>query len=271
MGKWNKKVVVVTGGSEGLGHALAMAFASGGAKSVLIARDESRLRAATQLASQSGLDVDWLVGDVTDDQSVTGAFNEIIKRYGRIDVLVNNVGRSTRARFNQCTVDAYKDLIEINFYSAVRCTLAALDHLAASSGQVVNIGSLAAKTGWPNVAPYSVSKHALAAFSHQMRIEGPANVNCLFVCTGPIQRTDASERYDDQMEGLDAAARAPGAGVNLKGIPPEKLARKIVRFCEFRRKELVIPFYTRILFAISQLSPTVGDFLLRRSTKKMDD
>ena len=271
MGKWNKKVVVVTGGSDGLGHAIAMAFASGGAKSVLIARDESRLRQASQLARQNGLDVDWIPCDVTQDQGVTDSFKEIIKRHGQIDLLVNNVGRSTRAKFKRCNVDAYKELMEINFYTAVRCTLEALKHLEATSGQVVNIGSLAAKTGWPNVAPYSVSKHALAAFSHQLRIEGPENVDCLFVCSGPIQRADASSRYDDQMAGLDASAGQPGAGVNLKGIPPEKLARKIVRACETRKKELVLPSYTRLLFAIAQLSATVGDFLLRRSTKKKKD
>ena len=266
MGTWNNKIVVVTGGSDGLGRAIGIAFASAGAKTVLLARKEQPLREVCDGVPQSGLD--WIVADVTDDQGVTDAVAEIVRRHGRIDVWVNNVGKSTRIKFDQCDVDQYRDLMELNLYSAVRCTLAALDALATTSGQVVNIGSLAAKTGWPNVAPYTVSKHALAAFSHQFRIEGPPNVNCLFVCTGPIQRSDSTIRYESESQGLDANASRPGAGVKLKGISAERLARKIVRYCELRKQELVLPWYTRLLFSVAQLSPRIGDFILRRSNRK---
>ena len=266
MSNWKNKVVVVTGGSNGFGLAVAMAFANRGAKSVLIARSEKRLVEATAMAQNENCDFDWVVGDVTDDQSVIDTVTEIIRRHQRIDVWVNNVGQSTRIEFEKCGVEDYKAFMETNFYSAVRCTLAVLNHLVASSGQVVNIGSLAAKTAWPHVAPYAVSKHALAAFSHQLRIEGPDNVNCLFVCPGPIRRSDAHQRYKDQATGLDESARQPGAGVKLKGIPPDQLAQKIVRYCEQRKKELVVPWYTRILFSVAQVSPTLGDYLLRRSS-----
>lgn len=268
MANWKNKVVVVTGGSDGLGRSIAMAFSADGAKSILLARDETRLRTVAEAAVGQGLDVDWIVCDVSSDTSVAQAVDEIIRRYGRIDVWVNNVGRSSRIKFAQCGVEEYQASIDINFYSAVRCTLAVLDHVTATSGQIVNIGSLAAKTGWQNVASYAVGKHALAAFSHQMRIEGPSNVNCLFVCMGPIKRADASVRYADQVDGLDESAKKPGAGVKLKGICPDLMAAKIVRGCRGRKKEIVLPFYTRFLFAILQLSPSFGDFLLRRSSKK---
>ncbi len=268
MANWKNKVVVVTGGSEGLGQTIGVEFSAQGAHTVLLARSEDRLQAAVELARSSGLTVDYIVADVTQDSEVESAIERVIKKYQRIDVWINNVGKSTRIRFEDCGVEAYKDLIEVNFYSAVRCTLAVLKHLSASSGQVVNIGSLASKTGWPNVAPYSASKHALSAFCHQMRLEGPANVNCLHVCTGPIQRDDSGARYQEQAATMDEVAAQPGAGVKLKGIQPQWLAAKIVRACEKRKSELVVPGYSRILFAISQLSPSLGDFLLRRSSKK---
>ncbi len=268
MANWNGKVVVVTGSSQGLGKEIAFAFANQQAKVVLIARDEKRLSELAAFAHQSGLKVDWIVADVTNSASVTQAFDEVIKRHHQLDVLVNNVGKSTRVRLEDCLVEDYKSLLEINLYTAVRCTLAALPHLKATSGQVVNIGSLASKTGWPNVAPYAASKHALSAFSHQLRLEGPANVNCLQVCTGPIKLIDSEYRYSEQAKELSESARQPGAGVNIKGIPPEKLAAKIVRGCEKRKKELVMPAYTRLLFAIAELSPTIGDMILRRSTRK---
>jgi short-subunit dehydrogenase len=267
METWNNKVVVVTGGSDGLGRTIGTVFSEAGAQSVLLARNESTLRDVCEQAKQAGRSVDWIVADVTDDQSVTNAVEEIVRRHGRIDVWVNNVGKSTRVKFEQCDVEQYKELMELNLYSAVRCTLAALDQLIATSGQIVNIGSLAAKTGWPNVAPYSVSKHALAAFTHQMRIEGPSNISCLFVCTGPIKRSGVMDRYEAQSNGLEPVASQPGAGVNLKGIAPEKLARKIVRACELRKPEIIMPWYSRVLFSIAQLSPSMGDFLLRRSSR----
>lgn len=266
--KWKNKIVVVTGGSDGLGRQISRAFAGVGATTVVIARNESRLIEIFGADSAEGSGIDWVVGDVTDDQSVSESVAEIMKRYGRIDVWVNNVGASTRTSFQQCGVDDYRALMEINFYSAVRCSLAVLDHLTTTSGQIVNIGSLAAKTGWPNVAPYAVSKHALAAFSHQLRIEGPENVNCLFVCPGPIRRPDSNERYAAEAKGLDESATQPGAGVKLKGIPPEKLAQAIVRYCELRKKELVMPWFSRILFSLAQLSPLIGDFLLNRFTSR---
>lgn len=268
MAHWKNKIVVVTGGSDGLGKTIGFEFAAQGAQTILLARNEEKLDAAVESAKELGLAVDYVVADVTQDAEVESAIQKIVTKYNRIDVWINNVGKSTRIRFEDCGVDDYKSLIEINFYSAVRCTLAVLKHLAETSGQVVNIGSLASKTGWPNVAPYSVSKHALSAFCHQMRLEGPSNVNCLQVCTGPIKRDDAGVRYQQQAEAMDEVAGQPGAGVKLKGIDPQSLAAKIVKACEKRRSELVVPRYTKLLFAISQISPALGDFLLRRSSKK---
>jgi len=268
MKTWNEKVVVVTGGSDGLGLAIASEFADAGAMVVVLARNESRLQAVCQQAAAENRKLDWLTCDVTDDQSVNSAVLEILSRHQRIDVWVNNVGVSARIKFEDCGVEQYRSLMEMNFYSAVRCTLAALGALVDSSGQIVNIGSLAAKTGWRNVSPYATSKHALAAFSHQFRLEGPPNVNCLFVCPGPIQRADSGTRYSEQANKLDATAGQPGAGVKLKGIPPQRLARKIVLACERRKREIVLPWFARLLFSISQLSPSIGDFLLGRFSKK---
>jgi short-subunit dehydrogenase len=145
--------------------------------------------------------------------------------------------------------------------------MAVLPMLAKSSGSLVNIGSLASKTAWRNMSPYSASKHAMAAFNHQIRLEAPANVHCLLVCPGPIQRPDAGTRYADQTGKLDAAAAQPGAGVKLKGIPPEKLAQQIESATRRRKKELIVPGYTRILFGLMQLSPTLGDWILRKFAK----
>lgn len=268
MAHWKNKTVVVTGGSDGLGREIALKFARHEAQVFILARNETRLKQVADEARADGLNINWIVADVTDDQSVNDSIIEIIRRRGAIDLWINNVGKSTRAAVTECGVESYQQQMEINFYSSVRCALAVLPHLAETNGQLVNIGSLACKTGWPFVAPYSASKHALAAFNHQLRLEGPANVNYLLVCSGPVQRSDAGKRYENQAAGLPESASRPGGGVKLRGIPPEKLAEKIERSCRRRKKELVVPGYARIAFALAQLSPQLGDLFLNRSQSK---
>ncbi|MEL7496859.1 MAG: SDR family NAD(P)-dependent oxidoreductase [Planctomycetota bacterium] len=265
MKRWSGKVVVVTGGSAGLGRSIASTFAHAGATTILLARDESRLsRARDWIDPENDLPVHSIVCDVCDTTSIQDAVTTIRDQFGRIDVWVNNVGVSIRTRFDECPIDEYQRLMEINFMTAVRCSYAVLPLISQSSGSIVNIGSLAAKTGWKNVSPYATSKHALAAFSHQLRLEGPANVHTLFVCCGPIKRNDEGTRYADASSNVDEQAQSAGAGVRLKGIDPDVLSSRIEVAVRKRKKELMIPWYARILFAIQQLSPTIGDWMLSK-------
>ena len=263
MSHWQNKIIAITGGSSGFGLELARHFSSAGAQAIIIARDEQRLTAACQ----DSVSMHPIVADILNDQQVTDAIESIIEQHGKIDVWINNVGKSTRADLLTCDIEAYQSMMEINFYSAVRCSTAVLPYLAKSSGSLVNIGSLASKTAWRNMSPYSASKHALAAFSHQVRLEGPPNVNCLSVYPGPIRREDAGDRYAQEASGLDAAAAEPGAGVKLKGICPKQLATKIDRAIRRRKKDLIVPGRARILFTLLQLSPSLGDWILKRSAK----
>jgi NAD(P)-dependent dehydrogenase (short-subunit alcohol dehydrogenase family) len=254
---WTEKIVVVTGGSAGLGAAIARAFAQQGATVVSVSR--------TRREAEGG--IEYFQADVTKDEDVARLVNSVVEKFGRIDVWVNNVGKSIRVGFKDAALDEYRDLMEMNFFTSVRCSLAALPHLVESSGSLVQIGSLASKTAWQHVSPYVTSKHALAGFAHQLRLEGPANVHNLFVCPGPIRRDDAHQRYEEQTKSLGESANAPGGGVKLKGIDSEWLANKIVDGCRKRKSEIVIPAKTRILFSIAQLSAGWGDWLLRKFAK----
>jgi len=222
------------------------------------------------MLSGAGHSVVPIVADVTDDASVENAVAQIESQFGRLDVWVNNVGKSARTSVTDCSIDLYDELMQLNFYSAVRCTQFALPLLERSSGSLINIGSLASKTAWPWMAPYSASKHALAAYAHQLRLEGPNNVNFLHVMPGPIKRPDAGSRYDAQADGVSDTARKPGAGAKVKGIDPQDLAERIVNAQRQGRAELIVPSKSRILFAIAQLSSTAGDWLLKRFTTRDD-
>jgi short-subunit dehydrogenase len=132
---------------------------------------------------------------------------------------------------------------------------------------VVNIGSLAAKSASRWVGAYPATKHAVAAYSQQLRLElGPEGLHVLLVCPGPIARSGDRLYPLEGLEDVPERARRPGAGVKVKAIPPEWLARAILKACEHRDPDLVVPGKARLLFAISQLWPRLGDWLVLRNT-----
>jgi len=267
MSFWSDKVALVTGGSSGLGRVIADAFAAAGAKVAIVGLEADAVQKAAGEMQAAGRDVLGLHADITRQEDVDRLFAQTIERFGRLDVLVNNAGRSMRGKVLDTTPEQFRDLMELNLIALVRCTRAAAPHLLKQRGHVVNIGSLAAKSAARWVGAYPATKHAVAAYSQQLRLElGPQGLHVLLVCPGPIERKDARLYPLEGLEGVPEGARAPGAGVRVKGIPPEQLAAAILRACERRRPELVMPGRARILFAISQLWPSLGDWIVQRET-----
>lgn len=267
MSYWREKVALIVGGSTGLGRVIAGKLAAEGAKTVIAALEGPELAAASDALAAPGRDVMTVATDVTRQEQVEALFERLIERHAGLDMLVNCAGRSARGDVLSTGPDDFRELIELNFLAVVRCTLAAAPHLLASRGHLVNIGSLGAKAASRHLGAYPASKFPLAAYCQQLRLElGPKGLHVLLVCPGPIARDDAGSRYDDQARGLPESARRPGGGVKLKGLSPEKLADQILRACQRRRPELVVPARARLLFAISQLSPSLGDWIVRKMT-----
>jgi uncharacterized protein len=172
-----------------------------------------------------------------------------------------------RGKVLDTTAEQFRDLMELNLVALVRCTRAAVPHLLKTRGHVVNIGSLAAKSAARWVGAYPATKFAVAAYSQQLRLElGCQGLHVLLVCPGPIERKDSRLYPLAGLEDVPERARAPGAGVKTTAIPPQRLACAVLRACECRRPELVIPAKARLLFAISQLWPRLGDWLVVKFT-----
>ena len=267
MKSWSNKTIVVAGGSKGLGLEIARAFGQAGAKVILMARTVADLKQATNELRTTDIDAHFCVLDASNWESVQSAFDSVAEQFGELDVLVNAIGKSTRADIRNLDLEEAAQLMELNYFSALRCTKAALTSLIHTKGHVVNIGSLSSKTAWPFMAPYTASKFALAGLTHQLRIELGNEIHAMLVCPGPIKRDDAGTRYDRQTTGLPESAKSPGGGAKLKGICPQKLSRMIVRGCEKNKPEIIVPFKARLLFILSSLSTKLGDWLLRRSAK----
>jgi len=266
MSPWNDKVAVVTGGSAGLGLKLAGEFVRQGSSVVLAARNEARLREACgSINAPSGSRVLPCPTDITDQSQVDVLVAKTQEEFGHVDVLVNCAGKSSRGEVLETKPDEFQDLLNLNFLSLVRCTRAFMPQLLSSKGHVVNIGSLASKSASRYLGAYPASKFPVVAYSQQLRLElAHRGVHVLLVCPGPIARDDSGQRYENTS--VPKSSRQPGGGVKLKGIDPEELSRQILIACEKRKPELVIPAKAKLLFAISQLSASWGDWLVRKMT-----
>ncbi|MCG8450963.1 MAG: SDR family oxidoreductase, partial [Pirellulales bacterium] len=171
---WHDRVCLVTGASSGLGVAIAQAFAQRGSKVILTARRAEPLERTAAVIREIGGSVESLPGDVTHQEDVDRLCKTVSERYGRIDMLCNCAGQSTRGEILATSVEDFQQLLDVNFLAAVRMTRAFAPLLLESQGHVVNIGSLASKVAPRFMGGYSASKFALAAYSQQLRLElGP--------------------------------------------------------------------------------------------------
>jgi NAD(P)-dependent dehydrogenase (short-subunit alcohol dehydrogenase family) len=279
---WQAKRAIVTGGSSGLGRALARALAARGARVAIVARGQPALDEAVAELKTLPLapvedspgrgkgrdegDVFAIAADVTNADDVARLADTVQQRWGGVDFFCHAAGRSMRGDVLTTSPEQFQELWELNTLAAVRCVQALATPLVAGRGHIVLVGSLASKVAPRYLGAYPASKFPLAAVAQQLRMEvGPLGVHTLLVCPGPIARDDTASRYADQAAALPASAHRPGGGAQLKTIDPDQLARQILRACERRQAELIVPGKSRLLFALAQLSPRLGDWLLRKS------
>ncbi len=265
---WRDKTVLITGGTAGFGYRLANQFLLSGARVAIVGRNQTNLdQAAGKLEELHDREVLSLTADVTQAADVDRLFLTLTERWGQLDALVNNVGKSDRGRLLDTPAEKLQDLWAANTLSTFLCTQAALPLLRMTRGHVIAIGSLAAKSATSFLGGYAMSKFPLAAFCQQLRYElAEEGIHVMLVCPGPMSRDDAGQRYDDLAEDLPEKARRPGAGVRLKLIDAERLADKVLVAAAKRSPELVLPAKSKLLFAIMQWSPWLGDWILRRMT-----
>jgi len=261
---WHNKAVLVTGGSSGLGRVIAETFRRAGAKLALVALEKREVEKAANDIGGGTLPIH---ADITQQEDIDRTFETVKNHFSGLDVLVNNAGRSMRGKVLDTTPEQFQALFDLNVLGTIRCTRAAVPLLLERQGHLVNIGSLAAKSAAKYVGAYPVSKFAVAAYSQQLRLElGAEGLHVLLVCPGPLRRADERLYPLEGLEGIPESARQPGAGVKVGRIDPNCLAQKILQYCERRKPELIMPGKARLLFALSQLFPTLGDWIVKKST-----
>jgi NADP-dependent 3-hydroxy acid dehydrogenase YdfG len=198
------KVVVITGGSSGLGEATARLLSAGGAAVALGARRSDRLNALANEISENGGKALAVVTDVTSRDQVKALVEQAVQRFGRIDVMINNAGLMPQAPLERLKVDEWDHMIDVNIKGVLYGIAAALPHMQRqNAGHFINVSSVAGHRIGPGFAVYAATKHAVRALSEGLRQEvKPYNIRTTVISPGAvatelpngISDTEAAER-----------------------------------------------------------------------------
>lgn len=254
------KVVVITGGSRGLGLAIARQLAAQGARLALLARDEGELdRAARDIAAR-GAPVLAVPCDVRDEPTVARAIGRVMQDWGRVDVLINNAGIIQVGPLAHMTTDDFANALATHFWGPLYTTLAVLPHMKRQGGgRIVNISSIGGKVAVPHLLPYSASKFALIGLSDGLRAELAADKIKVTTVAPGLMRTGS--HYNALFKGRHASELAWFAlfdSLPVSSISVERAASQIVAACRRGDPALTISVQAQLLAATNALLPNVG-------------
>ena len=230
------KVIVITGASSGIGRALAKEFALKGASLSLGAR---RLELLEELQAElKGTEILIHKTDVSIETDCRHFIEETIKRFGRIDILINNAGISMRAIFEEVDLQVIKHLMDVNFYGTVYCSKYALPYLLKTKGSLVGVISIAGYVGLPGRSGYSASKFAARGFLDTVRIENIKNG--LHVLVAAPGFTSSEIRKAALTNNGLQQGETPRNENNM--MSSEECARQIVKAIIKRKRKLILTF-----------------------------
>jgi NAD(P)-dependent dehydrogenase (short-subunit alcohol dehydrogenase family) len=251
------RVVIITGGSRGLGLLLARRFRCEGARIALLARSAEELERAALAIDPQKRKVLPIVCDVTKSASVNDAVEMVLQYFGRIDVLVNNAGIIQVGPLEHMTDEDFERAMAVHFWGPLHAMRAVLPHMRQRrAGRIVNIASIGGLVAVPHLAPYCSSKFALVGLSDAFRAElRKDGIRVTTVCPG-LMRTGSSVRA--LMKGRHEAEYAwfgTLSALPVMAIDAKRAARKIVKACRDGVPHLTITPQARAAAIFDRLFP----------------
>ena len=252
------KVVVITGGSDGIGKALVELYLHKGAKVATCARNYQKLY---QLHSaHTGKPLFIHATDVSKEMDCKGFIDAVIKEFGTIDILINNAGVSMRALVQDVDLDTIRRVMDINFWGTVYCTKFALDHIIKNKGTIVGVSSIAGYRGLPGRSGYSASKYAVNGWLEALRTELlESGTNVMWVCPGFTSSNIRNAALNSKGESQGESPMDEGAMMSS-----DECATHIAHAIEKRKRTLVLTFTGKRAVFMNKFFPSLADKLVRK-------
>jgi short-subunit dehydrogenase len=253
---YKDKVVVVTGGTDGIGKALVEILLRQGAKVATCGRNHDKLYALQTENPSAPLHT--MVADVSVENDCRRFMETTINVFGGIDVLINNAGVSMRALLKESTTDVIKKVMDINFYGTVYCTRYALDSIIERKGVIVGVSSIAGYRGLPGRSGYSASKFAVQGWLEAIKTELMADgVHVMWVCPGFTASNirNAALNKDGRSHGETPMDEG-------KMMTAEECSNHILKAIEKRKRTLVLTFTGKRTVFMQKFFPKLADKLV---------
>lgn len=250
------KVVVVTGGTDGIGKALVETLLDMGAKVATCGRNHDKLY---QLQSQHpSAALHTMVADVSSENDCRRFIETTIKFFGGVDILINNAGISMRAILKDVSLDAIRKVMDINFYGAVYCTKYALQSIIERKGTIVGVSSIAGYRGLPGRSGYSASKYALQGWLEAVKTELLHDgVHVMWVCPGFTTSNIRNAALNKDAESHGETPMDEGSMMSA-----DECAGHILNAVRKKKRTLVLTFTGKRTVFLNKFFPRLADKLV---------
>lgn len=255
---FKNKIVVITGGTDGIGKAMTELFLKQGAEVATCGRNQEKL---DNLSKENiGLPLWTTAVDVSKEEECKAFIKASIEKFGGIDILINNAGISMRALVRDLDLKTLKNVMDTNFWGTVYCTKFALDAVIARKGTIVGVSSIAGYRGLPGRSGYSASKSAVNGWLEALRTELlETGVNVMWVCPGFTASNIRNAALDK-----DAKPHGDSPLDEDKLMTAEECAGYILSAIAKRKRTLVLTFTGKRTVFMNKFFPSLADKLVRK-------
>jgi NAD(P)-dependent dehydrogenase (short-subunit alcohol dehydrogenase family) len=253
------EVVLITGGSRGLGLALARRFAAQKCRLAICARDKDELERARLSLVSDGADVIALICDVGKRSDIDRVIEEVTAHYGRIDILVTNAGQIQVGPLESIAVEDFEDAMNVMFWGTVYPTLALLPSFRERNrGQIVNITSIGGKVSVPHLMPYTSAKYAATGFSEGLRAElTGTGIKVTTIAPGLMRTGSYNAALFKGDQEAEAAWFSLGASLPGLSMDADRAARQIVQAVKRGDMEKILTTPANILARVHGVAPSL--------------
>lgn len=259
------KVILITGGSRGLGLVLARQLCEEGARVALLARNRNELEKAQKELVQRGGDVLTIQCDLLEREQIKPAVQKAIDHFGRIDVLINNAGIIDIGPIDHMQREDFERALNLHFWAPLDLMMTAIPHLRRSGeGRIVNIASIGGRMAVPHLAPYCASKFALAGLSDSLRAELARDRICVTTVTPGMMQTGSEGNAQFRGDHLAEYAWFSLATVlPFSSVKAEYAAARIISACRRGLPSLTIPFAAQTAILGSAVFPNISGHVMK--------